>query len=112
MAGYNADGTILLHPGGYWYLLEFHKKDTIADYTNRKGSCTGYYLVDGNMLSNPVDRFAEMDFTLDGAMQYDNGDDEPDIPGDGGVVAEALPCPVLRPLRSRRTGLPSGTGCA
>lgn len=84
MAGYNADGTILLHPGGYWYLLEFHKKDTIADYTNRKGSCTGYYLVDGNMLSNPVDRFAEMDFTLDGAMQYDNGDDEPDIPGDGG----------------------------
>ena len=84
MAGYNADGTILLHPGGYWYLLEFHQKDTIADYTNRKGSCTGYYLVDGNMLSNPVDRFAEMDFTLDGAMQYDNGDDEPDIPGDGG----------------------------
>ena len=49
-----------------------------------KESCTGYYLVDGNMLSNPVDRFAEMDFTLDGAMQYDKGDDEPDIPGDGG----------------------------
>ena len=36
MAGYNADGTILLHPGGYWYLLEFHHNDTIADYTNRK----------------------------------------------------------------------------
>ena len=84
MAGYNADGTILLHPGGYWYLLEFHKNDTIADYTNRKESCTGYYLVDGNMLSNPVDRFAEMDFTLDGAMQYDDGNDEPDFPDDGG----------------------------
>ena len=64
--------------------VEFHHNDTIADYTNRKKSCTGYYLIDGNMLSNPVDRFAEMDFTLDGAMQYDNGDDEPDIPGDGG----------------------------
>ncbi len=84
MAGYNADGTILLHPGGYWYLLEFHQGDAIADYTNRKDSCTGYYLIDGNMLSNPVDRFSEMDFTLEGAMQYDKGDEEPDIPGDGG----------------------------
>ena len=84
MAGYNADGTILLHPGGYWYLLEFHQGDAIADYTNRKDSCTGYYLIDGNMLSNPGDRFAEMDFTLEGAMQYDKGDEEPDIPGDGG----------------------------
>lgn len=85
MAGYNADGTIILEPGGYWYLLEFHKNDTIADYTDRKSSCTGYYLIEGNMLSNPVDRFAEMDFTLDGAMQYDNGsDDDPVIPDDGG----------------------------
>ena len=83
MAGYNADGTILLHPGGYWYLLEFHQNDTIADYTNRKESCTGYYLVDGHMLSKPVDRFAEMDFTLEGAMQYDKGTDEPVIPDDG-----------------------------
>ena len=33
MAGYNADGTILLHPGGYWYLLEFHHNDTIAGIT-------------------------------------------------------------------------------
>ena len=85
MAGYNADGTILLHPGGYWYLLEFHQNDAIADYTNRKQSCTGYYLIDGNMLSNPVDRFAEMDFTLEGALQYDNGDEEPDIPDDPGT---------------------------
>nr|WP_294667342.1 hypothetical protein [uncultured Blautia sp.] len=84
MAGYNADGTILLHPGGYWYLLEFHQGDAIADYTNRKDSCTGYYLIEGHMLSKPVDRFAEMDFTLEGAMQYDKGDEEPDIPGDGG----------------------------
>lgn len=84
MAGYNADGTILLHPGGYWYLLEFHQNDTIADYTNRKQSCTGYYLIDGNMLSNPVDRFAEMDFTLAGALQYEDGNDQPDNPDNGG----------------------------
>lgn len=91
MAGYNADGTVLLEPEGYWYLLEFHQNDTIADYTNRKDSCTGYYLVEGKMLSKPVDRFAEMDFTLEGAMQYDNGDEEPEYPdyggGDGGSSA-------------------------
>lgn len=43
------------------------------------------------MLSKPVDRFAEMDFTLEGAMQYDNGDEEPEYPdyggGDGGSSA-------------------------
>ena len=84
MAAFQADGT--KEPGreGYWYQLEFHQLDKIGNYEDRKESCTGYYLIDGNMLSNPVDRFAEMDFTLDGAMQYDNGDDEPDIPGDGG----------------------------
>ena len=84
MAGYNADGTVLLQPGGYWYLLEFHQNDTIADYTNRKESCTGYYLVQGSLLSKPVDRFAEMDFTLDGAMHYDDGNEDPDIPIDDG----------------------------
>ena len=82
MAGYNADGTVLLQPGGYWYLLEFHRNDTIADYTNRKESCTGYYLVQGSLLTKPVDRFAQMDFTLDGAMHYDN--ENPDIPIDNG----------------------------
>lgn len=82
MAGYNADGTVLLEPLGYWYLLEFHQNDTIADYTDRKASCTGYYLVDGTLLSKPVDRFAEMDFTLDGAMHYDDGNDDPDFPDD------------------------------
>ncbi len=84
MAGYNADGTVLLQPGGYWYLLEFHQNDTIADYTNRKESCTGYYLVQGSLLTKPVDRFAQMDFTLEGAMHYDSGDEDPDIPIDNG----------------------------
>ena len=30
MAGYNEDGTEVLHKKGYWYLLEFHQNDTIA----------------------------------------------------------------------------------
>ena len=84
MAGYNADGTVLLQPGGYWYLLEFHQNDTIADYTNRKESCTGYYLVQGSLLTKPVDRFAQMDFTLEGAMHYDSDNEDPDIPIDNG----------------------------
>lgn len=87
MAGYNADGTQVIQEGGYWYQLEFHQYDTISDYTDRKKSCTGYYLIDGSMLSQPVDRFAEMDFTLDGASQYEEDeipDDDPDIPIDGG----------------------------
>lgn len=86
MAGYNADGTQVIQEGGYWYQLEFHQYDTIADYTDRKQSCTGYYLVDGGMLTKPVDRFAEMDFTLDGASRYEEDeipDEIPDIP-DGG----------------------------
>ena len=80
MAGYNADGTILLHPGGYWYLLEFHKKDTIADYTNRKDP------VPDTIWSMEICSAIRLTvlqkwILLDGAMQYDNGDDEPDIPG-------------------------------
>ena len=84
MAGYNADGTILLHPGGYWYLLEFHHNDTIADYTNRKKSCTGYYLIDGSLLENPVYMYAETEFTLDDAMKYDDTGDDDEIPDDSG----------------------------
>ena len=93
MAGYNADGTILLHPGGYWYLLEFHHNDTIADYTNRKKSCTGYYLIDGNMLSNPVDRFAEMDLPLTGLCSMIREMTSRIFLVMEAVVAEALPVP-------------------
>ena len=84
MADYNADGTILLHPGGYWYLLEFHQNDTIADFQDRTLSCTGYYLIDGSLLENPVYMYAETEFTLDEASKYDKNDDEiPDDSGDG-----------------------------
>ena len=65
--------------------FEFHQNDTIADYENRKQSCTGYYLIEGSLLSNPVDRFVELDFTLEDALHYDNGSsDDPEIPDNGG----------------------------
>ncbi len=82
LAGYSADGTKIVHQGGYWYRLEFHQDDTIADYDNLKTSCTGYYLVNGSLLEKPVYEFAEVEFTLADADKYDEnpddgGDDNP-----------------------------------
>ena len=90
MAGYKPDGTKEDGVDGYWYLLEFHENDTVADVTNRKSSCTGYYLVDGSLLDKMVKDDSEVEFTLDGASHYDNdqdddpGDDGGDDSGDGG----------------------------
>lgn len=90
MAGYTPDGTKEDGVDGYWYLLEFHENDTVADVTNRKSSCTGYYLVDGSLLDKMVKDDSEVEFTLDDASHYDNdqdddpGDDGGDDSGDGG----------------------------
>lgn len=90
MAGYKPDGTKEDGVDGYWYLLEFHENDTVADVTNRKSSCTGYYLVDGSLLDKMVKDDSEVEFTLDGASHYDGdqdddpGDDGGDDSGDGG----------------------------
>lgn len=83
MAGYTEDGTKLVHKGGYWYQLEFHEGDKIADYGNRKESCTGYYLVNGKLLKQPVYMYSEMKFSLEGASQYDEEPDYDDPPDDG-----------------------------
>lgn len=79
MAGYSADGTKVEKEGGYWFQLEFHQQDTIADYQDRTLSCSGYYLIDGKFLSQPVYEYVESEFTLDGAMTY-----EPSLPEDPG----------------------------
>ena len=90
MAGYKPNGTKEDGVDGYWYLLEFHENDTVADVTNRKSSCTGYYLVDGSLLDKMVKDDSEVEFTLDGASHYDGdqdddpGDDGGDDSGDGG----------------------------
>lgn len=72
MAGFLADGTKEFGVNGYWYQLEFHQDDTITNFENRKESCTGYYLVDGSLLENMVNEFAEVEFTLAGASQYED----------------------------------------
>lgn len=82
MAGYSADGTKVVQEGGSWFQLEFHENDTIADFQDRKLSCTGYYLIDGSLLENPVYMYAETEFTLDGASTYDDTTDD-EIPDDG-----------------------------
>lgn len=95
LAGYSADGTKVVHQGGYWYQLEFHQNDTISDYEDRKSSCTGYYLINGSLLEKPVYEFVEMEFTLADADKYDelpddNGDDDP------GTDVEPTGTPVSR----------------
>lgn len=74
MAGYNQDGTEVFHQGGYWFQIEFHENDVIADYENRTSSCIGYYLIDGGLLKEPVDPNSEMELTLEGASQFVNDD--------------------------------------
>ena len=84
MAGYSEDGTKVVQKGGSWFQLEFHENDTIADFNDRKVSCTGYYLIDGSLLENPVYMYAETEFTLDDAMKYDDTGDDDEIPDDSG----------------------------
>jgi hypothetical protein len=84
MAGYNAEGTELLHEGGYWYQLEFHQDDELADTENRKTSCIGYYLVDGGLLSEPVEEDLYIEYTLADAMTYDDEDGYGDLGDDWG----------------------------
>ena len=96
LAGYSPDGTKAVNQGGYWYRLEFHQNDTIADYDDLKTSCTGYYLVNGSLLEKPVYEFAEVEFTLADADKYDEnpedgGDDNP-----GGNDVEPTETPVSR----------------
>lgn len=83
MAGYNKDGTRVLNETGYWYQLEFHERDTITNFEDRKESCIGYYLIDGTLLGSPASGLAEMDLTVDEAMKYDT--EEPEDPGSGDV---------------------------
>lgn len=71
MAGYNEDGTEQIHPGGFWYQLEFHADDTLIDKKDRKGTCTGYFLVDGGLLEQPLDKDAEFEYRKEDALTFD-----------------------------------------
>lgn len=84
MAGYSEDGSRTEKSGGSWFILEFHQNDTIGDFTERELSSTGYYKIDGSLLTNPVNMELEMEFTLEEAMQYEREEENPDDNGGGG----------------------------
>ena len=96
LAGYSPDGTKAVNQGGYWYRLEFHQNDTIADYDDLKTSCTGYYLVNGSLLETPVYEFAEVEFTLADADKYDENPDDGGDDNPGGNDVEPTETPVSR----------------
>lgn len=96
LAGYSPDGTKAVNQGGYWYRLEFHQNDTIADYDDLKTSCTGYYLVNGSFLEKPVYEFAEVEFTLADADKYDENPDDGGDDNPGGNDVEPTETPVSR----------------
>lgn len=105
MAGYTEDGSRIVKEGGYWYQLEFHENDTIADFSNRKESCVGYYLIDGSSLEKPVNMYIETEFTLEEADRYepDDGDDTlPDDPsGNGGGTSSISRAEAIK-IQQRR----------
>lgn len=79
MAAFDANGNKEDGKKGYWYQLEFHQNNQVVDYQDRKSSCIGYYLIDGNLLDKRVDNDSEIEYTLDGASQY-----EDELPDDDG----------------------------
>lgn len=86
MAGFSKDGTRVESDTAYWYQIEFHERDTITDFENRKESCIGYYLINGAVLGSPASGLAEVEFTVDDADKYEpeENPEEPEIPGDPG----------------------------
>ncbi len=83
MAGFSKDGTRVESDTPYWYQIEFHERDTITNFEDRKESCIGYYLLNGAVLGSPANGLAEVDFTVDEADKY--GPEEPEIPDDPGM---------------------------
>lgn len=76
MAGYTPEGTEIIKEGGYWYQLEFHENNVVSDYNDRKASCTGYFLIEGSMLSQPVGMDTEMEFYQEDAIR----DEQEEVP--------------------------------
>lgn len=92
MAGYNAAGLEQEGSGqAYWYRLEFHENDQIADLADPDRSLLGYYVRQGKDVRDPDD---EKIFTLEGARQTDDGESvltptpEPEVVGPNKEVDE------------------------
>ncbi len=67
MAGYNEDGSEKISEDApYWYRIEFHENNRIADMENPEESLIGYYTRKGG--SEPTNSEEEKHFSVDGAM--------------------------------------------
>ena len=98
MAGLTEDGGMVLHEGGYWYQLEKHEGDQVADYNDRKLSCTGYILRNGGEIdpenpdnNPPFNTFEDFFVLPEDYQQYETEEDmgEPAF-YDGGDAGEDL----------------------
>lgn len=90
MAGYNEEGSELLHEGGYWFRLEFHRDNYVTNPENLQESCIGFYLVEGGLLEQPADPLAETELLLENAQGY-----VPEDPGLGGFDDPVITDPSL-----------------
>lgn len=72
MAGYNAEGTVKeSEDAPFWYRLEFHKDNTVADMDKPEDSLVGYYVRKG--AAEPVEPDDEKHFSVEGAIMPDDG---------------------------------------
>ncbi len=90
MAGYSEDGSEVLHEGGYWFRLEFHRNNYVVDPENLQESCIGFYLIEGSLLEGPADPEAETELLLENAEGYVAEETETDTGYDTGTAETSL----------------------
>lgn len=82
MAGYDAQGTEKTEEEApFWYRIEFHKDNTIADYSDPDASLIGYYVKKGG--SEAMDAEEQKFFSVEKAI----------LPSDNTVVLTPTPTP-------------------
>lgn len=111
MAGLTEDGGMVLHEGGYWYQLEKHEGDQVADYNDRKLSCTGYILRNGGEIdpenpdnNPPFNTFEDFFVLPEDYQQYEKEEDsgEPAF-YDGGDAGDDLGISVKEAIKIQKT---------
>ena len=86
MAGYDAQGTEKTEENvPFWYRLEFHEDNQIADYSNPEASLIGYYVKKGG--SEAMDAEEQKFFSVEKAI----------LPSDDTVVLTPTPTPTQEP---------------
>lgn len=86
MAGYDAQGTEKIEEAApFWYRIEFHEENQIADYSNPEASLIGYYVKKGG--SKAVDAEEQKFFSVEKAI----------LPSDDTTVLTPTPTPTQEP---------------